>query len=182
VARPRLRHVVLFENCCHFPSDRQTKQMGPQARFRPEGMNFQRRRADRFDSFSDNTLKAYRAEAEFEWNDTKHDKNLSQRGIGFYSRGGPRSDGGRRGHQSMKTKELQLKDAKATLSAVVDNAGRGQAYVITRYGRPEAVLIGYRQWKRLSRVPSFGRLLMAAPVTKGDLPRRNRGPLREAKP
>ena len=81
--------------------------------------------------------------------------------------------------KSMKTKELQLKDAKATLSAVVNNAVRGQPYVITRHGRPEAV--GYREWKRLSRVPCFGRLLMAAPVTKGYLPQRNRGPLRERK-
>ena len=81
--------------------------------------------------------------------------------------------------KSMKTKELQLKDAKATLSAVVNNAVRGQPYVITRHGRPEAV--GYREWKRLSRVPCFGRLLTAPPVTKGYLPQRNRGPLRERK-
>ena len=81
----------------------------------------------------------------------------------------------------MKTKELQLKDAKATLSAAVDEVSRGQAYVITRHGRPEAVLLGYRYFKRLSRVPSFGRLLMAAPVAKEDLPRRNRGPLRRVK-
>jgi len=81
----------------------------------------------------------------------------------------------------MKTKELQLKDAKATLSAAVDEVARGQAYVITRHGRPEAVLLGYRHWKRLSRVPSFGRLLMAAPVVEDDLPRRNRRPLRRAK-
>jgi antitoxin Phd len=81
----------------------------------------------------------------------------------------------------MKTKEVQLKDAKATLSAAVDDVLRGQTYVITRHGRPEAVLLGYQQWKRLSRVPSFGRLLMAAPTTAHDLPRRNRGTLREAK-
>lgn len=82
----------------------------------------------------------------------------------------------------MKTKQLQLKDAKASLSAAVDEAMRGRTYVITRHGRPEAVLVGYRQWKRLSRVPSFGRLLMAAPVAKGGyLPQRNRGLLREAK-
>lgn len=81
----------------------------------------------------------------------------------------------------MKTKELQLKDAKATLSAAIDEVARGQAYVITRHGRPEAVLLGYRYWKRLSRVPSFGRLLMAAPVAEDDLPRRNRGALRRVK-
>ena len=81
----------------------------------------------------------------------------------------------------MKTKELQLRKAKAGLSAAVDEAARGQAYIITRHGRPEAVLLGYRQWQRLSRVPSFGRLLMAAPAAAGELSPRNRSPLRDAK-
>ena len=74
-----------------------------------------------------------------------------------------------------------VKGRQGHLSAAVDEVSRGQAYVITRHGRPEAVLLGYRYWKRLSRVPSFGRLLMAAPVAKDDLPRRNRGPLRRVK-
>lgn len=78
----------------------------------------------------------------------------------------------------MKTKRIQLRDAKATLSAAVDEAERGQASVITRHGKPAAVIIGYREWKRLSQVPSFGRLLMAAPLEKGDLPARRRGGLR----
>ena len=33
-------------------------------------------------------------------------------------------------------------------------------------------------WQRLSRVPSFGRLLMSVPLEPGDLPERNRGPMR----
>ena len=78
----------------------------------------------------------------------------------------------------MTTKRIQLRDAKATLSATVDEAERGQASVITRHGKPAAVIIGYREWKRLSRVPSFGRLLMAAPLEKGDLPPRRRNGLR----
>jgi prevent-host-death family protein len=78
----------------------------------------------------------------------------------------------------MKTRQLQLREAKATLSAAVDDAVRGEACVITRHGRPEAVIIGYQQWKRLSRVPSFGRLLMAAPLAKDDLPARRRSGLR----
>ncbi|HXR36045.1 MAG TPA: type II toxin-antitoxin system Phd/YefM family antitoxin [Candidatus Binataceae bacterium] len=75
-------------------------------------------------------------------------------------------------------KEIQLKDAKATLSAVVDDAVRGQAALITRHGRPQAVVVSYQEWQRLSRIPSFGRLLMAAPLEKDDLPQRNRKPLR----
>lgn len=75
-------------------------------------------------------------------------------------------------------KEIQLRDAKATLSAVVDDAVRGEPCVITRHGRREAVLIAYEEWEKLSRVPSFGRLLMSAPLEEGDLPKRNRKPLR----
>jgi len=79
-----------------------------------------------------------------------------------------------------KLKEIQLRAAKAKLSAVVDDAVHGESYVITRHGRREAVLISYEQWERLSRVPSFGRLLMAAPLEEGDLPERDHRPLRKA--
>ncbi len=75
-------------------------------------------------------------------------------------------------------REIQLREAKATLSAVVDQARRGQPSVITRHGRPEAVLMSFEDWQRLSQVPSFGRLLMAAPVDE-DLPAAS-GSLRDA--
>jgi prevent-host-death family protein len=78
-------------------------------------------------------------------------------------------------------KEIQLREAKATLSAVVDDAVRGAPSVITRHGRREAVLLGYQEWEKLSRVPSFGRLLMSAPLEPSDLPRRNRKPSRRIK-
>ena len=61
-------------------------------------------------------------------------------------------------------RKIQLKDAKANLSAVVDQATRGKPSVITRHGKPEAVVLGFADWERLSRVPSFGRLLMSAPL------------------
>ena len=77
-------------------------------------------------------------------------------------------------------REIQLREAKATLSAVVDDAVRGEPSIITRHGRREAVVIGFDQWQRLSRVPSFGRLLMSAPIEPGDLPERDRSPLGEA--
>ncbi|TWS96341.1 type II toxin-antitoxin system Phd/YefM family antitoxin [Reyranella sp. CPCC 100927] len=77
-------------------------------------------------------------------------------------------------------REIQLRDAKATLSAVVDEAKQGKPAVITRHGKPQAVIMSYEEWRRLSDVPSFGRLLMAAPVEKGDLPTRNRSRLRSA--
>jgi prevent-host-death family protein len=78
-------------------------------------------------------------------------------------------------------RKIQLKDAKASLSAVVDQATRGKPSVITRHGKPEAVVLGFADWERLSRVPSFGRLLMSAPVETGDLPERNRAPLRNTR-
>jgi prevent-host-death family protein len=75
--------------------------------------------------------------------------------------------------------EIQLRDAKATLSAVVDDAVRGEAAVITRHGKPQAVVLGYAEWLRLSQVPSFARLLMAAPEGIADLPARDGTPARE---
>ena len=76
--------------------------------------------------------------------------------------------------------EIHLREAKATLSAVIDNARKGAPSIITRHGKPEAVVLSFEEWQRLSRVPSFGRLLMAAPVETGELPDRDSSPLREA--
>lgn len=76
-------------------------------------------------------------------------------------------------------RKIQLKDAKASLSAVVDQAARGKPSLITRHGKPEAVVLGYDDWQRLSHVPSFGRLLMSAPFEAADLPERDETPLRD---
>jgi antitoxin Phd len=70
-------------------------------------------------------------------------------------------------------REIQLRDAKASLSAVVDEAMRGMPAVITRHGKRQAVVVGYEEWQRLSTVPSFGRLLMMAPLSADDLPKRD---------
>jgi antitoxin Phd len=75
-------------------------------------------------------------------------------------------------------REIQLRDAKAKLSAVVDDAARGEPSIITRHGRPQAVVIGFDDWQRLSSVPSFGRLLMSAPLGPDDL-ERDGSPLRK---
>jgi prevent-host-death family protein len=77
-------------------------------------------------------------------------------------------------------REIQLRDAKASLSAVVDDAVRGEPAIITRHGRREAVIVSFAEWERLSHVPSFGRLLMSAPVGPDELPERDRTPLRPA--
>jgi prevent-host-death family protein len=74
--------------------------------------------------------------------------------------------------------EIQLRDAKARLSAVIDDAVHGKAAIITRHGRREAVILSFKEWEQLSRVPSFGRLLMSAPIEPSDLPERDSAPLR----
>jgi len=74
--------------------------------------------------------------------------------------------------------EIQLRDAKANLSAVIDQACDGIPSVITRHGRPAAVILGFKEWERLSQVPSFGRLLMSAPDGVEDLPPRDQTPVR----
>ena len=77
-------------------------------------------------------------------------------------------------------RKIQLREAKANLSAVVDDAVRGKPAVITRHGKPEAVVLSFKDWERLSQVPSFGQLLMAAPITPDDLPERDLTPPRLA--
>ena len=71
-------------------------------------------------------------------------------------------------------RKIQLRDAKASLSAVVDAAAGGEPVVITRRGEPEAVIVGFQEYRRLCKVPSFARLLMAAPTGVKDVVRRDR--------
>lgn len=75
-------------------------------------------------------------------------------------------------------REIQLKDAKATLSAVVDQAIRGNPAVITRHGKREAVVLSFDEYEKLLHVPSFGRLLAAFPGDADDIPSRSTKPSR----
>lgn len=75
-------------------------------------------------------------------------------------------------------REIQLKDAKATLSAVVDQAVLGHPAVITRHGRKQAVVLSFEEYEKLAHVPSFGRLLAAFPGEAEDIPVRSVGPSR----
>lgn len=81
-------------------------------------------------------------------------------------------------------KEIQLKDAKASLSHVVDEAVAGEPFVITRHGKREVVVLSYGDYERLSRIPSLGWLLANSPLEQGDLPegvRRSARALRESR-
>lgn len=75
-------------------------------------------------------------------------------------------------------REIQLKDAKATLSAVVDQAVLGNPAIITRHGRKEAVVISFEEYEKLSHIPSFGRLLASFPGSDEDIPARSTKPTR----
>jgi prevent-host-death family protein len=76
-------------------------------------------------------------------------------------------------------RKISLRDAKTNLSAVVDQATRGKPSVILRRGKPEAVVLGFSDWERLSNVPSFGRLLMSGPLEPSDLAGRNHAESRQ---
>ena len=54
--------------------------------------------------------------------------------------------------------------------------------VITRHGKSQAIVLGMADWERLSRVPSFGRLLMSAPLEAEEEAARNGGRMRDAGP
>ena len=74
-------------------------------------------------------------------------------------------------------REIQLKDAKAKLSAVIDDAMAGDGAIITRHGRKDAVVISYDEFERLKKaVPSLGWMLTHSPLEEGDLPERKPTP------
>lgn len=77
-------------------------------------------------------------------------------------------------------REIQLREAKASLSAVIDDAVRGEPAIITRHGKREAVVLSFAEWERLSQAPSFGRLLMSAPLASDDVPARDAAPMRDS--
>ncbi len=77
-------------------------------------------------------------------------------------------------------REIQLRDAKARFSAVVDQAVHGTPSVITRRGRKEVVVLSYEQYEKLAHVPSFGRLLAAYPGDEDMFAGRSDKPARTA--
>jgi prevent-host-death family protein len=77
-------------------------------------------------------------------------------------------------------KTLRLRDAKASLSALIEAAERGEATTITKHGRPAAVVVPVDLAKRLHPTdrPSFASLLMGIPHPIEI--ERDSSPLREA--
>jgi prevent-host-death family protein len=62
-------------------------------------------------------------------------------------------------------RSLPLRDAKASLSAVIGAAERGEPTTITKHGRPAAVVVPIEDARRLYPVdkPSFADLLLSIP-------------------
>ena len=61
-------------------------------------------------------------------------------------------------------KTVQLREAKASLSALVDAAERGEPTMITRHGKPAAVLVSVElEAARTKTTPSFVEMLMSIP-------------------
>ncbi len=77
-------------------------------------------------------------------------------------------------------KSLQLRDAKASLSAVVAAAERGEATIITKHGQPAAVVTPMADARRIYPTdrPGFAALLMSIPHALET--ERDASPLREA--
>jgi antitoxin Phd len=75
---------------------------------------------------------------------------------------------------------LGLRDAKASLSAVIEAAERGEATTITKHGRPAAVVVPVAQAARLfpAKRPSFADLLREIPCAIEF--ERDQSPFREA--
>jgi prevent-host-death family protein len=71
-------------------------------------------------------------------------------------------------------KEIELRKAKAGLSALVEAAEKGEPTTITKRGQPVAVIISHAEWIKLkSAVPPFADLLLALPpLDPQDLPKR----------
>ena len=64
-----------------------------------------------------------------------------------------------------RVRTLGLRDAKTSLSAVVEAAERGEATTITKHGRPAAVVVPVEDARRLygGKRPSFANLLLSIP-------------------
>ncbi|WP_284180349.1 type II toxin-antitoxin system prevent-host-death family antitoxin [Rhabdaerophilum sp. SD176] len=62
-------------------------------------------------------------------------------------------------------KTLNLRDAKATFSAVVEAATQGEPTVVTKHGRPAAMIVPIEEGRRIfpDTKPSFADLLLSMP-------------------
>lgn len=76
---------------------------------------------------------------------------------------------------------LQIREAKASLSAVIAAAEQGQPTLITRHGRPSAMVVPVEQGRRLypEGTPSFADYLLSMPAGLNFQIERDATPLRD---
>jgi antitoxin Phd len=62
-------------------------------------------------------------------------------------------------------KTLPLRDAKTTLSAIIDAAQHGEPAIVTKHGRPAAMIVPFDQGRRIypDDRPTFAELLLSIP-------------------
>lgn len=60
-------------------------------------------------------------------------------------------------------KTLQVRDAKAAFSALVEAAERGEPTTITRHGKPAAVVVPVDMARQIYPEPSFADFLLSFP-------------------
>jgi prevent-host-death family protein len=78
-------------------------------------------------------------------------------------------------------KQLKLRDAKAKLSEVVEDALRGEPTTITRNGRPAAVVVPVAAFRQVgsSSDPTLAELVLGLPVGLDDVIERDQTPIRD---
>ncbi|MDA9427468.1 MULTISPECIES: type II toxin-antitoxin system Phd/YefM family antitoxin [Bradyrhizobium] len=70
---------------------------------------------------------------------------------------------------SLPTDTWTLANAKARLSEVIDRAQTGPQ-VITRHGKPNAVVVSAEEWARkVARIGTLAEFLLASPLRGADL-------------
>lgn len=76
---------------------------------------------------------------------------------------------------------LQIREAKASLSAIIAAAEQGQPTLITRHGRPSAMVVPVEQGLRLypEDTPSFADYLLSMPAGPNFQIERDATPLRD---
>jgi|GEM_PF-5356197 len=61
-------------------------------------------------------------------------------------------------------RELAIQEAGAALTSVIEEAAQGNPTVVTKDGRPVAVVVGFEAWEKLrGREMSFAELLASFP-------------------
>lgn len=62
-------------------------------------------------------------------------------------------------------KTLHLKEAKTTFSAIIESAQQGEPTIVTKHGRPAAMIVPIAEGRKLfpDDRPSFAELLLSIP-------------------